>query len=48
VDRLRALPLDGWRRAGIHATYGRLDVAGLLELMLEHDETHLGELERLA
>jgi hypothetical protein len=48
VDRLRAMPLDGWRRAGVHATYGRLDVAGLLALMLEHDEAHLGELERLA
>jgi len=48
IDRLRALPPEGWRRTGVHATYGRLDVAGLLEVMVEHDGPHLGELERLA
>jgi hypothetical protein len=48
VDRLRAMPPEAWRRTGVHATYGRLDIAGLLEVMLEHDEAHLAELERLA
>jgi hypothetical protein len=48
VDRLRALPIAAWQRTGVHATYGRLDVAGLLEVMLEHDDAHLAELERLA
>jgi DinB family protein len=47
VDRLRTMPLEAWRRTGVHATYGRLDVARLLEVMLEHDEAHLSELERL-
>ena len=31
----------GWSRAGIHATYGRLDVAGLLRLAADHDAEHL-------
>ena len=47
VDRIRAFTPDDWRRAGIHATYGRLDVAGLLELMIEHDDHHLDALEAL-
>lgn len=45
VARVRALDDDGWRRAGRHATYGRLDVAGLLGLAVDHDEEHLGGLE---
>jgi hypothetical protein len=31
----------GWARHGTHATYGVLDVAGLLRLALDHDEEHL-------
>ena len=30
-----------WARSGTHATYGRLDVAGLLRNVLAHDEEHL-------
>jgi hypothetical protein len=30
-----------WARAGIHAAYGRLDVAGLLRVASEHDAEHL-------
>jgi hypothetical protein len=41
VARIRALDEDGWRRAGTHATYGKLDVAGLLRLAIDHDEDHL-------
>jgi hypothetical protein len=41
VATVRALDEDGWRRAGTHATYGRLDVAGLLGLAIDHDEEHL-------
>ena len=32
---------DGWARSGTHATYGVLDVAGLLRLAVDHDEEHL-------
>lgn len=31
----------GWARSGTHATYGRLDVEGLLRVAIEHDESHL-------
>ena len=41
VARIQALDEDGWRRAGTHATYGKLDVAGLLRLAIDHDEDHL-------
>jgi hypothetical protein len=47
--RLRASTVDflgmfddaAWARTGVHATYGRLDVAGLLRLATDHDEEHL-------
>jgi len=50
--RLRASTVDflgmfddaAWARTGVHATYGRLDVAGLLRLAIDHDEEHLGGL----
>lgn len=48
VARVRALDDDGWRRAGKHATYGKLDVAGLLKLATDHDADHLAGLERAA
>jgi hypothetical protein len=43
----RATGLDeaGWARAGTHATFGRLDVAGLLAVIVDHDDEHLGDLE---
>ena len=43
VGYLRVFDLDaeGWDRAGIHDTYGRLDVAGLLRLAIGHDQEHL-------
>ncbi len=46
VGFLRTFDLvpDGWDRAGIHATYGRLDVAGLLRLAIDHDAEHLAGL----
>jgi hypothetical protein len=36
-------PLDdaGWQRFGDHATLGRLDVAGVLQVAVEHDAEHL-------
>ena len=41
VATVRALDEGGWRRVGMHATYGKLDVAGLLRLATDHDEEHL-------
>jgi DinB superfamily len=45
VATVQALDADGWARAGTHATYGRLDVGGLLRLAIDHDEDHLRGLE---
>ena len=46
VGYLRVFDLDegGWERVGVHDTYGRLDVAGLLQLAIGHDEEHLASL----
>ncbi len=41
TEIVRTLDDAGWARAGIHATYGRLDVAGLLQLAIDHDAQHL-------
>jgi hypothetical protein len=46
VEAVRALDDAGWARAGIHETYGRLDVAGLLRLAIDHDEEHLAGFPR--
>jgi hypothetical protein len=46
VATIRALDEAGWTRSGTHATYGRLDVAGLLRLAIDHDEEHLAGIER--
>ena len=36
-----ALDDAGWARSGEHATFGILDVAGLLSNAVDHDEEHL-------
>lgn len=41
VATVRALDDAGWARFGTHETYGRLDVAGLLRLAVDHDQSHL-------
>lgn len=41
LARLAALRDQDWSRAGLHATYGRVDVRGLLEIAADHDEEHL-------
>ena len=46
VATASALDADGWARTGKHATYGRLDVGGLLRLALDHDAEHLRGLGR--
>ncbi len=44
VATVRALDEAGWDRYGTHETYGRLDVAGLLRLAIDHDAEHLASL----
>jgi hypothetical protein len=44
LARLDALDEPGWGRTGVHATYGRLDVAGLLAIAADHDDEHLAAL----
>ena len=48
IRYLTGLDATGWARTGMHATFGRLDVAGLLGIALDHDADHLAELERRA
>lgn len=38
---LGALDDAGWARTGTHATFGVLDVAGLMERAVDHDEEHV-------
>jgi DinB superfamily len=38
---LDALDDAGWARTGTHATFGVLDVAGLMDRAIDHDEQHL-------
>jgi hypothetical protein len=45
LSRLEAMDDAGWARTGIHATFGRLDVAGLMRVAADHDEEHLAALE---
>jgi hypothetical protein len=45
IAHVDALDDAGWARTGTHATFGVLDVAGLLEKALDHDEVHLASLE---
>jgi hypothetical protein len=40
VARIDGLDDLGWRRHGTHATYGRVDVARLLEIAIDHDAEH--------
>ena len=44
VVGLDELDERGWARAGTHATYGRLDVGGLIERAADHDDEHLASL----
>ncbi len=46
LAHLDALDEVGWARTGTHATYGVLDVAGLLTVAADHDDDHLATLER--
>jgi hypothetical protein len=45
TSTLEALDDAGWARTGTHATYGVLDVAGLMTRAVDHDEEHLRSFE---
>ena len=45
LDRLARLDAAGWRRTGVHATYGRIDVERLVEIAIDHDREHLDGLD---
>ena len=44
VAHIAGLDEAGWARTGIHATYGPLDVTGLIRIALDHDADHLAQL----
>ena len=46
LTRLGKLGPEQWRRAGIHATRGRVTLDDFLTLMGLHDDTHLDQLRR--
>jgi len=48
LERLAALDEPGWARTGVHATFGRLDVVGLLAVAASHDDEHLEALRARA
>ncbi len=41
IDILDDLGEAGWARTGEHATYGVLDVAGLMDRAIDHDDEHI-------
>lgn len=45
IDHVEGLDDAGWRRLGTHATYGVLDVAAMLRILLDHDDEHLVSFE---
>ena len=48
IAYLATLDAAGWARSGVHVVYGRLDVAALLGIAVDHDTDHIAELERRA
>jgi DinB superfamily len=45
VGMLDDLGDAGWAKTGVHATFGRLDAAGLMRRALDHDREHIASLE---
>ena len=45
VAHLDGLDDAGWVRTGTHATFGVLDVTGLMTKAIDHDEDHIASLE---
>lgn len=46
LEMLRKLPADLLKRAGVHATRGRMTIDDLITLMAWHDDNHLDQLRR--
>jgi len=46
VGMLDELDDAGWEKTGVHATFGRLDAAGLMRRAIDHDREHIASLER--
>ena len=44
VCRLKELTTEDWQARAVHATWGEVDVRGLLEHVFDHDEEHLASL----
>ena len=44
IDRLTRLDDAGWRRTGLHPTFGRQDVPAVLRTALDHDREHIAGL----
>lgn len=44
---VRGLPEERRSHTGTHATFGEITVLGALEIMVDHDEAHLRQLEQL-
>ena len=41
IAMLTELGDEGWSKTGVHATFGRLDAAGLMQKALDHDDEHI-------
>jgi len=46
IEMLDELDEAGWEKTGVHATFGRLDAAGLMRRAIDHDREHIASLER--
>lgn len=47
VSLLRALPHAAWQRTGLHPKRGELTIESLAEVIADHDENHLAQIEAL-
>jgi hypothetical protein len=46
LDFVQGLPPARWNWTGTHATFGEMDIAAALQVMLGHDREHLADLQR--
>lgn len=47
IDLVHSLPEEKWSLTGTHAAFGTLTVPGVLKLMLDHDQEHIQDLEKM-
>ncbi|MGA7669297.1 MAG: DinB family protein [Nitrolancea sp.] len=45
ISLLMNLPLKGWERTGVHDEHGHITVEELIEVLINHDENHLKQIE---